>query len=148
MPRAVAALRAVSAPRVAYVAADTPHAARSLCLAVSTAAATASKHDSGLTCVTMPEQHVAACFGSERRGAACQRIALLELYLLASSSSFLFSEASSFSSIALMLGRGAGSMATARPGCTPLRSGLQQNETLVEGLNTRPVRDVRPWWLA
>ena len=127
---------------VVYVAADTRQAARSICRAI--------EDDSGGSCVTLPDGLLSPCFGLERRGAACTRVALLELYLLASARTLIFSDASSYSSIALMLGRSAGGLASARSGCMAPSGGaaISRNESFVEGMTTRPVRDVRVWWPA
>ena len=127
---------------VVYVAADTRQAARSICRAI--------EDDSGGSCVTLPDGLLSPCFGLERRGAACTRVALLELYLLASARTLIFSDASSYSSIALMLGRSAGGLTSARSGCMAPSGGaaISRNESFVEGMTTRPVRDVRVWWPA
>jgi hypothetical protein len=100
VPRAREALRRIPPPAVAYAAADTPGAARQLCAALHAAADTPAGGTAGrVTCVAMPERHVSsACFGEARRGAQCQRVALLELYMLAASASLIFSASSSFSS--------------------------------------------------
>ena len=117
-------------------------------------------------CVTLPAVLSRPCLtvGSARRGVACVRLALVELTLLAMSHSFLFSDASSFSSIAVILGKSSpSSMREARSGCaapiTATQGSMGDKVTLalstpgsaapmLEGLYTRPVRDVRPWWLA
>ena len=116
----------------------------------SSAAALAAVR-ANVTCVTLPPSLTAPCFGAARRGAACQRLALVELYLLAASSSLIYSDASSFSSVAVILGKSSGGLTSAVAGCAP-RAGPQwkpghENETMLEGLSTRPVRDIKAWWL-
>ena len=117
----------------------------------ASAAASLAAIRANVTCVTLPSSLTARCFGEARRGAVCQRLALLELYLLAASSSLLYSDASSFSSVAVILGKSSGGLTSAVTGCAP-RTGPQwkpghENETMLEGLSTRPVRDIKAWWL-
>ena len=99
-----------------------------------------------------PPRLTASCFGEQRRGAPCQRTALAEMYALAATSSFIYSEASTFSSIAFILGRSAGTITSAQSGCaasaqTALSKAEDRNETFLEGLHTRPLRDLEVWWL-
>ena len=72
-----------------------------------------------LRCVTAPERLIGGCFGEDRRGAACQRVALAEALMLSRSSEMLYSDMSSYSWLTMALARG---MHTKRSGCAPLQS--------------------------
>lgn len=140
------ALRALPPPALLYVASDTLDAASSLCRATGAG----GRRDGGgrtavdprrFICVSLPSELLRPCFGEARRGAACARVALIELYALGASATLLYSDASSFSSIALMLGKSAGSLGGTHPGCD---AGLapetsQPNATYIEGLTMRAV---------
>ena len=127
---------------IVYVAADIRGVAQQLCEALTSAVAAhlapattttpimaepersrmAARTLAGapvLRCVTAPERLIRGCFGEDRRGAACQRVALAEALMLSRSSEMLYSDMSSYSWLTMALARG---MHTKRSGCTPLQS--------------------------
>ena len=125
-----------------YVAADIRGVAQKLCEALTAAvsarlsAATTSKAlvadrsdqahphaalgttggSPSLRCVTAPGHLIDECFGDERRGPACQRVALAEALMLSRSNEMLYSDMSSYSWLTMALAR---NMRTKRSGCVP-----------------------------
>lgn len=115
-------------PLVAFVAADTPEAAPALCKALEGTTAEGSAtgdeggvRNRGITCAATPAHVLAPCYGPERRGVACQRLALVELYMLARSTRLVVSDMSSFSDLARALGQLNGKHW--RSGCATGRAG-------------------------
>lgn len=121
---------------IVYVAADVRGVAQQLCEALTSAvsahlATPAAEHERShtaartitgapaLRCITAPERMINGCFGSDRRGAACQRLALAEALMLSRSSEMLYSDMSSYSWLTMALARG---IRTKRSGCAPLQS--------------------------
>ena len=88
-----------------YVAADVPEAARLLCTELLRRR---GPYRPDLRCASASDELWRRCEGSARRAVECTRAALAELWLLSHAWAFVGSEASSYSSLVLMLNPTAG----------------------------------------